>query len=394
LKFLAFFRILNKPPSTSLSAVHPVSSLPSPHKVKTYNRIRLSLGLLSSLLTFLLLVVLVAQGWSSMLAGWAHSVIPGTYGALLLFVFTIALLQALITLPFGFVLGYVIEHRYGLSNQSLGRWAWERTKGVLVSGLLGAVVIVALYLCMEWFGNSWWAALGVFLTLVNVLLARLAPVLLIPVFYKVSPLVDEALRKRILALCTGIGFHVEGIYSFNLSKNTRKANAAFTGIGKAKRILLGDTLLQNFTYEEIETILAHELGHYLRRHILIGVIVSAVMTFVGLFVAAYLYSWSLMWAGFSALTELRALPLLAIWVSLLAVTAMPLGNMLSRKHEREADAFAVKATGNPTGFASALRKLASLNLADPEPHPLIEFLFSSHPSIRRRLQAVEGGTGP
>jgi STE24 endopeptidase len=393
LKFHALFRTLDKPPSTSLSAVHPVSSLPSPDKVKTYNRIRLSLGLLSSLLTFLLLVALVTQGWSSTLAGWAYSIIPGTYGALLLFALAIALLQALITLPFGFILGYVLEHQYDLSNQSLGRWAWERTKGILVSAPLAAAVIVALYLCMEWFGNFWWVALGVFLTLVNVLLARLAPVLLLPIFYKVEPLVDDALRERLLALCTGTGFRFEGIYSFNLSKNTRKANAAFTGIGKAKRILLGDTLLQNFTNEEIETILAHELGHYLRHHIFIGIVVGTVMTFVGLFVAAQLYSRSLPWAGFSGITDLRALPLLAIWLSLFAVAAMPLGNMLSRRHEREADAFAVKATGNAAGFASALRKLASLNLADPEPHPLIEFLFYSHPSIRRRLQAVEGGVG-
>jgi STE24 endopeptidase len=309
-------------------------------------------------------------------------------------VFTIALLQALITLPFSFALGYVLEHRYALSNQSLGRWAWERIKGALVSGLLGVGVIVALYLCMERFGNSWWLALGVFLTLVNVLLARLAPVLLIPMFYKVTPLADESLRKRIVALCTGTGFRFEGIYSFNLSKNTRKANAAFTGIGKAKRILLGDTLLQNFTGEEIETIIAHELGHYLRRHILTGMLVGTVITFVGLFVAAHLYSWSLTQAGFSGLTDLRALPLLAIWVSLFAVAVMPWGNMLSRKHEREADAYAVKATANAAAFASALRKLASLNLADPEPHPLIEFLFYSHPSIHRRLQAVEGGTAP
>ncbi len=371
-----------------------VSSPPSPDTAKTYNRIRLSLGLLSSVLTFLLLVALITGGWSIRLAGWARSILPGTYGPLLAFVCAVAALQAVITLPFGFILGYVIEHRYGLSNQSLGRWAWERFKGVLVSAPLAGAVVITLVLCMEWFGDSWWAALGLFLTVANLLLARMAPVLLLPIFYRVLPLKEGALKQRIEALCSSVGFRFEGIYSFNLSKNTRKANAAFTGIGKAKRVLLGDTLLAGFTDEEIETIVAHELGHFLRRHILIGIAAGTAATFAGLFVAARLYSWSLALAGYGGLTDLAALPLLAIWISLFALVTMPLGNMLSRKHEREADAFAVRSTGNAPAFASALRKLASQNLADPAPHPLVEFLFYSHPSIPRRLRMVEGAAAP
>jgi len=374
--------------------VPPVSSLHSPDKAKTYNRVRLSLGLLSSALTFFLLVALITQGWSTTLADWARSVLPGTYGALLVYGSAVALLQAAMTLPFGFILGYVVEHRYGLSNQSLGLWAWERLKGVLVSAPLAAALVIALYACMEWFGDAWWLILGLLVTLVNVLLARIAPILLLPIFYKIVPMEDGALKERITALCGSAGIRFEGIYRFNLSKNTRKANAAFTGIGKAKRILLGDTLLKDFTDEEIETVVGHELGHYLRRHILIGIAVGTLATFLGLFVAARLYTWSLAQAGFAGLTDLAALPLLAIWLSLFAVVTMPPGNMLSRKHEREADAFAVQLTGNPAGFASALRKLAARNLADPEPHPLVEFLFYSHPSIRRRLRMVEGAAGP
>jgi STE24 endopeptidase len=374
--------------------VHPVSSLHPPDKAKNYNRVRLSLSLLSSVLTFFLLVALVTEGWSTTLAGWARTVLPGTYGALLVFGAAIALLQAAITLPLGFILGYIVEHRYGLSNQSLGRWAWERLKGILVSAPLAAALVVALYACMEWFGNAWWPVLGLLVTLANILFARIAPVFLLPIFYTVVPLEDGALKGRIITLCRNAGIRFEGIYSFNLSKNTRKANAAFTGIGNAKRILLGDTLLKDFTDEEIETVVAHELGHYLRRHILIGILVGTAATFLGLFVASRLYSWSLPQAGFAGLTDLAALPLLAIWLSLCALVTIPPGNMLSRKHEREADAFAVQATGNPAAFSSALRKLASRNLADPEPHPVVEFLFYSHPSIRRRLRMVEGAAGP
>lgn len=374
--------------------MHPVSSPQSSDTAKTYNRIRLSLGLLSSVLTFLLLVALVTGGCSRDLAGWARSILPGTYGSLLLFVGAVALLQAAITLPLGFVLGFVVEHRYGLSTQSLGRWGWERLKGVLVSAPLAAAVVVALFLCMERFGSSWWAVLGLTLTVANLLLARVAPVLLLPIFYRVSPMEEGPLKARIATLCTRTGFRLEGIYRFNLSKNTRKANAAFTGIGRAKRILLGDTLLNDFTDEEIETIVAHELGHYRYRHILTGIVAGTVAMFAGLFVASRLYSWSLGRAGFGGLTDLSALPLLAIWISLCTLVTMPPGNMLSRKHEREADAFAIRTTGNPAAFASALRKLAARNLADPEPHPLVEFLLYSHPSISRRLRSVEGAASP
>lgn len=361
---------------------------------KTYNRIRLSLSLLSSVLTFLLLVALITEDWSRDLAGWARSVLPGTYTSLLVFVCAVAALQAVITLPFGFILGYVVEHRYGLSNQSPARWAWERLKGVLVSAPLAGAAVIALFFCMQWAGEAWWAVLALILTLANLLLTRIAPVLLLPIFYRVVPLEDGALKARIAALCARVAFPFEGMYSFNLSKNTRKANAAFTGIGKGKRILLGDTLLTGFTDEEIETIVAHELGHYLHRHILIGIAAGTAATFAGLFVASRLYSWSLTWAGFGGLTDLAALPLLAIWISLFALLTMPLGNILSRKLEREADAFAVRTTGNAAGFASALRKLASQNLADPEPHPLVEFFLYSHPSIARRLRMVEGAAPP
>jgi STE24 endopeptidase len=370
--------------------VHPVLLSKFSDTAKTYNRTKLSLGLLSSALSFLLLVALVAWGWSAALSAWARSVIPGAYGALLVFAAAVAAVQTAITLPFAFVLGYLIEHRYGLSTQSFGRWAWERLKAFLVSAPLAAALVIALYACLEYCGSSWWLALALLVTVANLLFARLAPVLLLRVFYTVVPIGEGPLKERITLLCKSAGIHFQGIYSYNLSKNTRKANAAFTGIGKAKRVLLGDTLLQEFTEAEIETVVAHELGHLRRHHIPIGIAVGALFTFLGLFAAGQLYSWSLVRTGFAGPTDIAALPLLAIWLSLFALVTMPLGNMLSRRHEREADAFAVRITGNAAAFASALRKLSARNLADQAPHPLVEFLFYSHPSIGRRLQALEG----
>ncbi|MBP1679480.1 MAG: endopeptidase, partial [Bacteroidetes bacterium] len=134
----------------------------------------------------------------------------------------------------------------------------------------------------------------------------------------------------------------------------------------------------------------HELGHYVHRHVLVGLLVGAVSSFLGLFIASRAYAWSLSWFGFSSITEFAALPVLALWLAAFGLVTTPIGNMLSRHHERQADAYAVRMTGRPDAFASALRKLGATNLADPSPHPLIEFLFSSHPSLARRLRAVEG----
>jgi STE24 endopeptidase len=147
--------------------------------------------------------------------------------------------------------------------------------------------------------------------------------------------------------------------------------------------------MKDFSEEEIETVFAHELGHYKRKHILVGIAIGTLSTFVGLFIAARLYEWSLEWFGFRSPTEIAALPLLALWLTLFGVVTAPLGNMLSRRHERQADAYAVQTTANRTAFVSALRKLAVMNLVDTEPHPLVEWMFYSHPSIAKRINMVE-----
>ena len=365
------------------------TSLQSPTNAKAYNRIKLLVSIASSVATFVLLVLIVSLGYSRELKDWVYSVTSHQYAALMLFAICISVMQALITLPLGFYSGYHIEHRYALSNQSLVRWAWERLKGILVSLPLAVAVLALLYYCLTTYGIWWWLPVSTALTLLSVVLTRLAPILIMPLFYKFTPIQNGSLKERIVRLCSETGLRIEGIFSFNLSKNTKKANAGFTGIGKSKRIILGDTLLQDFSEEEIETVFAHELGHYKHRHIIIGILIGIVSTFLGLFITAQLYEWSLTSFGFTAITDFEALPILAVWLSVFGLVTSPIGNVISRRHEREADAYAVQKTGNKSAFISALQKLAAMNLADPEPHPIVEFLFYSHPSIARRIRAVE-----
>ncbi|MEK9139161.1 MAG: M48 family metallopeptidase [Bacteroidota bacterium] len=358
-------------------------------KAKTYNRIKLTTGIASAVLSFVVLLLLVVNGTTKDLEAWAYSVASNSYVALLLFSVALGLVQSAVTLPLGFYSGFYIEHKFNLSNQTIWRWVWERLKGMLVGLPIGVGVLLLLYYCLNEYGTIWWLPVSVGLTFLSVGLARIAPVVILPLFYKLTPLENNSLKERILNLCASAGVKIEGIFSFNLSKNTKKANAAFTGIGRAKRIILGDTLLMDFTEDEIETVFAHELGHYTHHHIRTGIIISTVSTFLGLYITAHLYAWSSSVFGFSSITELAALPLLALWLSLFGVATSPIGNAVSRRHERQADKYAVKKSGKRDTFVSALQKLASNNLADPKPHPLVEFLFYSHPSIAKRIRMVE-----
>jgi STE24 endopeptidase len=297
-------------------------------------------------------------------------------------------LQSCLTLPLRWYSGFLVEHRFGLSNQSLARWAWEGLKAFLVGVPLMFAVLFFLVFSLETFDRMWWLPVGIVVTLLTVVLARIGPVLILPLFYRFTPVDNGSLRERITRLCARAGVKMDGIYSFDLSKNTRKANAAFMGIGHAKRIVLGDTLVRDFTEEEIEAVFAHELGHLAFGHIRTSILIGTVSTFVGLYVAALLYEWSVQAAGFVSIADLAALPILAVWLSLFALVTSPVGNLVSRRHERQADAYAVKATGGAEAFASALRKLGRMNLADPDPHPLVEFLLYSHPPLAKRIRAV------
>ncbi len=365
------------------------SPLSRTHTTKRYNRIKLGLSIVSSSLSFLFLVALMITPASHVIATWASGITPSPYGGLILFAGAIGLAQTIVTLPVSFLSGFIVEHRFHLSNQTFARWAWERMKGALIGAPIGVAVLLILYFCMREWGASWWIPVGCILSLFSFILARLAPTIILPLFYKLTPLEDGPLKDAILGQCSREGLFVNGIFQFDLSKNTKKANAGFTGIGKARRIILGDTLVREFTPDEVESVFAHELGHYKYKHIRIGIVIGIVTTFLGLFVAASLHRWSLSIAGISSITEFAGLPLLAIWLAVFGLVTAPVGNILSRYHERQADRFAVSATGKPGAFASALRKLASMNLADPEPHPLVEFLFYSHPSIGKRIRSVE-----
>ncbi|PIW99901.1 MAG: peptidase [Ignavibacteria bacterium CG_4_8_14_3_um_filter_37_9] len=310
------------------------------------------------------------------------------YLLFLLYLITTGCCFALLFFPFSFYGGFILEHKYQLSNQTFFQWIWEGTKGILISLIIGLPILLFFFYMIRKFGENWWLPFAVFLFLVSVVLARIVPVFILPLFYKIVPLENVELKERIIRLAGIAKMKIENVFSFNMSKTTKKANAAFTGLGKSKRVLLADTLLENYSLDEVETVLAHEFGHYKKKHSIKNILFGTLFSFLTLFLIAKLYSFSLPFFNAEKLTQIFVLPVLALWGMLISLLIQPVSNIISRKFEYEADEFAVTTTGKHEAFLNTLDKLTKQNLGDREPHPFVEWFFYSHPSINKRKNAI------
>jgi STE24 endopeptidase len=355
---------------------------------KKYSNTKLLLSLCESILIFVLLFIFVKTGLSSSLENYLLTYTQNNYLLFLLFVITTGFCFAVLFSPFSFYSGFILEHKYKLSNQTFLQWIWEGTKGILILLIIGLPILLFFYYMIQKFGGNWWLPFAVFLFVVSVVLARIVPVFVLPLFYKIIPIENEDLKGRIVRLAEIANIKVENVFTFNMSKTTKKANAAFTGLGKSKRVLLGDTLLENYTLDEVETVLAHEFGHYKRKHIIKNILLGTFFSFVTLFLIAKLYSFSLPFFNAEKPTQIFALPVLALWGMLVSLLIQPLSNIISRKYEYEADEFAIATTGKHEAFLNTLDKLTEQNLGDKEPHPFVEWFFYSHPSINKRKNAI------
>lgn len=355
---------------------------------KKYNNTKLVIGIGKGILTFLLLFLFVSFGLSEKLVNQISTYSQNEYLILIIYTVTAAILFSIIFFPLNFYSSYILEHKYELSNQKISGWLVEGAKGILISSLIGIPLLILFYYLLITFENLWWLPFAITLFLVSVVLARIIPVFILPLFYKIIPYENNSLKERISKLSEDAGIKLENIYTFNMSKNTKKANAAFTGIGKSKRIILGDTLIENYSDEEVESVIAHELGHYKHKHITKNIIQGTINSFLTLFLIAYLYQISIAWFGFESITEIAALPLLTLWGMLIGLIQTPLSSFISRKYEYEADRYAVTVTGTSENLISSLNKLTDQNLGDKNPHPFVEWYFYSHPSVEKRVNAM------
>jgi len=362
-----------------------------PPETRRYNRIRRWLGISDFVVGFAFLIVLLVTGWSGWLRDVAYRMGFQSY-SLSVFMYLLLLLLISKALGVGFdIYGFRLERRYKLSTQRFRSWCWDEVKGFLVGLLLGSVVVELLYFTIRQWPQNWWLLAWALFMVLFILLAQLAPVVLFPIFYKFEPLENEELRRRLIVLSERAGTRVRGVYRWKLSEKTKKANAALTGLGMTRRIILADTLLDNYTADEIEAVLAHELGHHVHRHILKSIFVQAGITLFGFWAA----NWALHYAvdhhlfDFVQISDFADLPLLALVATVVSFLLMPALNAYSRFNERQADRYAFESISSIEPFISSMNKLADQNLAERAPSKWVEWLFHSHPSISRRLQAAQ-----
>ncbi len=298
----------------------------------------------------------------------------------------------LVSSPLAYYSGFALPQRFGLSTQSLRGWIGDQLRGSLIGAVFGGVLLELVYLLLRASPDLWWLWAALMMLFFSVLMTNLYPILLMPLFYRIAPLgIEHAdLALRLLRLADKAGTHVQGVYKYDMSRRTKAANAALTGIGNTRRIILGDTLLAEFTPDEIETVLAHELGHHAHRDIPVGIAIESLMTLGGFYLAALGLKAGAAALGLDGTADVTGMPLLALVLGVYGMVTMPLGKAYSRWRERRADAYAVRLTGNGRAFASALARLANQNLADADPEPWVEFLLYSHPALSKRIAAAAG----
>ena len=367
----------------------PISPQADSLEARRYNRMRRWLGVADFAVGLAFLVVLLVTRWSDWLRDLAFRLGLQNY-SFSLFVYLLLLLGISKVLTLGLDYhGFRLERRFKLSNQSLGSWAWDEFKGFLVGLVMGTLVVELLYFTIRQWPEHWWMLAWALFMGLFILLAQLAPVVLFPIFYKFEPLEDEDLRRRLVILSEHAGTRVRGVYRWKLSEKSKKANAALTGLGRTRRIILADTLLDNYTPDEIEAVLAHELGHHVHRHILKSILVQAAITFVGFWAANFALHYAVDRHMFEELSDFANLPLLALVSVVLSFLLMPALNAYSRFNERQADRYAFESIPSVGPFISSMNKLAEQNLAERTPSKWVEWFFHSHPAISRRLAAAE-----
>ncbi len=361
---------------------------------KRYEAIHNRLFLADILATIVALAVFLLLGLSTNLSLFVENRLSTNAFAAVAFygVIVTIVYYFVILIPLHYV-DYWCELRFGLSRQSFAAWLADEFKSIGLNMILLVVFLELVYGLLRLTTTYWWIWAAAAWTVLVVALAKLAPVLLIPLFYKKEPLADEELAERLRHLVERVKMSVVAVEKLGLGAKTVKANAMLAGLGNTKRVLLGDTLLDNFSHDEIETVLAHELGHHYHSHIWKHIAAGTIATFAGFFVGSVVLRELVGALGerlrFGGVDDVATFPLLAFALLVVALVAMPATNAFSRALERQADRFALRLTRKPDAFIAAMRRLAVQNLADTEPSPVVEALLHGHPSISKRIAAAE-----
>jgi STE24 endopeptidase len=355
-----------------------------PTEAARYHRLQLVLSIarLALLVAFLLAVLLTGAG--RILAEFAARSAASAVGQLAIVALVLGVVQTALSFPLAWLSGFALPRRFGLLHQSLGGWLADRAKAGALGSVVALVGVEALYALLR-LTPLWWLAMAALVFAFAIVVTAVVPVWVLPLFYRLTPLGDESLRTRLLALAGRAGVPALGVWIADQSRKSRTANAAVVGLGRTRRILLYDTLTASFRPEEIEAVLAHELGHHVHGDMRRGLLVQGALSLAMFWLADHALRVGVKLWALSGVADPAGVAWLALIMLGLGLVTAPLVNGFSRFVERQADDFALALTHNPGGFIGAMERLASLNLAERRPHRLKELMLYSHPALDRRI---------
>jgi len=360
-------------------------------KIASYTEDSTRFGIVARLFDQAVLLAILLSGLLPWLVdaikGWG----AGFIGGGLIFFAVLAISSHMLDIPFDLYSTFVIEQRHGFNTKTIGLWLSDWAKGMLISAILGGIVLVVLLVLVSYFEATWWIFAWVIISIFELVILWLYPVFIAPLFNKFEPIADTALAQRIARLLERAGLTVKGVFQMDAGKRSKHTNAYFTGIGKSKRIVLFDTLLASHPEQEILSVLAHEAGHWKRKHVIKQLIVLEAFSLVGLFILSVMLDWELLYRTFGFGEQIRYVGLLLAPIALspLSYFLRPIGSALSRKYEKEADDVAVSLIGASEPVRDTLIRLSADNLANLAPHPIYAWFNYSHPTPVERIERLE-----
>jgi len=356
-------------------------------QAKRYSNTKYLLALIEIIFQVAFLIYFLLFGTSDWITLRLSNALPGF---LLLPTYLLALLviYSIVNLPLSYYASFALEHQFSLSKQKISDWLSDQVKSGIIFYIILLILFEVFYYLLKISPNYWWFIVSMFWIFFSLILAKLTPTILIPLFFKYKKLSDANLRERIIKLAEKMNVKILDVFEIDFSKKTLKANAAFVGWGKSRRVILADTLKDKYSYDEIEIILAHEFAHYKLKHLLKLILINSLATIISFYFIFLTSFVVLSWFGFSSLSDVAAFPIVALYFIIFGIITQPFQNYISRVMETHADQAALKITGLKEAFVSTMNKLADQNLADRSPHPVIKFFFFDHPPIDERIKII------
>lgn len=352
------------------------------------------LFLFNLILNFSFLLLLAGTGWSRSLKIWLLNFREDFFSLNALYFAFFSALAFCVSFPTDLYEGFILEHRFGLSRQSFGAWFKDVLKKAALTFVVSLIVVEAVYFFLSQFPRSWWLWAALFWFFVSVVLAKISPKFILPLFFRPTPLKAGELRDRISIFLDKHKIKLKEIYVLDFSRKTVKANAMVAGLGKTKQIFLSDTLVSEFPCEEVEVVLAHEVGHYIHKDTFRFLAAGLFFSLLAFFAAGAVFDSLLYRFGFSGPSDISGLPLLLCILTVVSLILLPAQNGYAKRLEKGADRFALESTRDPQAFISLMTRLGKKNFSEFSPSKIIEFFLYDHPPLAQRIKMAQGSDDP